>query len=209
MLGAGLTVPAVPIDVSRILEKVERHYNSIRSMQLQFEQIYYQPGRPARLERGLLYLRKPRQMRWEYQDPPGKLFVSDGRSVWFYTPRSGRVEKMRLKESEDYRTPLAFLISRLEFQRFFREFRARPEGSEVLIEAIPKDKNAPYSRVEFWIESEQRIRRLIIHGQDQTRMEFRFTGERANVPLSASLFQFEPPPGVELVEISGQEVEAN
>ena len=33
--------------------------------------------------------------------PAGKLFVSDGKFLWLYTPSSNRAEKMKFQESED------------------------------------------------------------------------------------------------------------
>ena len=71
-------------------------------------------------------LRKPGRMRWEYSQPKGKLFVSDGKSLWLYTPADNRAEQMKLKESEDMHAPLAFLLGKLNFEKEFRNLRARP-----------------------------------------------------------------------------------
>jgi outer membrane lipoprotein carrier protein len=178
-------------------------------MHLQFQQTYTGLGAPARVESGELYLMKPRRMRWEYRVPDGKLFVSDGDNAYFYTPNSNRVEKMPLKESGDMRVPLAFLIGRLDFRRDFRQFQARPEGQDVDIVALPKSDRSPFEKVEFFVTPEHRIRRVVITGQDESVMDFQFSTEKVNPPLQAKLFQFQPPPGAELVEINTGEDEAN
>ena len=80
-------------------------------------------GRPRKSESGELTLRKPGRMRWDYTAPAGKLFLSDGKQVYLYTPDSNRVERMPLKESDDMRAPLAFLLGKLDFAKEFRDFQ--------------------------------------------------------------------------------------
>ena len=64
-------------------------------------------------------------MRWDYDQPKGKLFVSDGKFLWLYTPEGNRAERMKLKESDDMRAPLAFLLGKLDFQKEFRNLSRR------------------------------------------------------------------------------------
>ena len=84
------------------------------------------PAGAKRSESGTLLLRKPGKMRWDYDQPKGKLFVSDGKFLWLYTPEDNRAEKMKLKESDDMRAPLAFLLGKLDFQKEFRNLQAKP-----------------------------------------------------------------------------------
>ncbi len=201
--------PAIGLELSEAIAGIERRYNAPKTMQLLFEQTYTWQGRPPRTERGKLYLQKPRRMRWQYEVPAGKLFLSDGEHVFFYSPNANRVEKMPLKESGDLRTPLAFLMGRLELRRDFREFRSRPEGADLHITAIPKSDQAPYARVEFLVASDFRIRRLVVTGQDRSVMEFRFFEERLNPRLDPGLFVFQAPPDAEFVEMRGEEAAGN
>lgn len=198
---AGLAAGATGIGA--VLDGIEARYNRPETLQLLFEQTYTAQGRPPRTESGVLYLRKPGRMRWEYHVPPGKLFVSDGEFVYFYSPSANRVEKMRLKDSGDMRVPLAFLIGRVDLRRDFREFRSRPEGDDLRIVALPKSERSPFTQVEFVVASDRQIRRLVIHGEDGSVMSFRFAEERINPPLARDLFRFQPPPGAELVEVRG------
>lgn len=208
-LVAFLLVPgAAPgLDLNAAIPGIERRYNRPRTVQLDFEQVYTGQGRPPRTERGTVFLSKPRLMRWEYSTPAGKLFLSDGKSIYFYSPSAGRVERSPLKESGDLRTPLAFLMGRLDLRRDFREFRTKNLEGRLSITALPKSDQAPYSRVEFLVDAEFRIERLLVVGQDDSRMDFRFARERINPPLDPRLFEFRPPAGVELVEMSEDQEE--
>ena len=202
---AVLPSPVLGAGLATVIDGVQRHYNSPKTMQLVFEQTYTYQGRPPRSESGVLYLRKPKRMRWDYGNPKGKLFLSDGKHIYFYSPLTNRVEKMPLKESGDMRTPLAFLIGRLDLRRDFREFRTRPEGEDLHISALPRSKKAPFTKVDFLVSPKFRIKRLVIEGQDRSLMEFRFAGEKVNPPLESGLFQFVMPDGAEFVEMTGAE----
>src|SRR6266567_617365 len=42
-------------------------------------------------ERGVVSIKRPGRMRWEYKDPEAKTFVSDGRRFYFYVPADHQV----------------------------------------------------------------------------------------------------------------------
>jgi len=187
-----------PLDT--LLKGVESRYNRAKTLQVLFKEDYTPPGRPRRTESGLLLLRKPLRMRWDYSQPKGKLFISDGKELWLYTPAENRAEKMPLKMSDDMRAPLAFLLGKLNFQKEFRNIKATPEGSSTRITAEPKTDNLPYSQVEFVVTPEYHIRQVKVVGFDKSVLDFTFDQERVDPSLDAKLFQFTLPPGARLVE---------
>jgi outer membrane lipoprotein carrier protein len=192
---------AADIDVSKTLKNIEKRYNSAKTLEVRFEETYKSQGR-TRTESGDLYLRKPGRMRWQYTEPQGKLFVSDGKSVYFYSPDTNRAEKMKLKETEDMRAPMAFLLGRLDFDKDFGKYLARPEGGSVLITATPRSDKLPYREVSFLVAPDARIERLIVTGQDSTVLDFVFSGEKVNPPISDQMFRFQVPKGAEFVDSS-------
>ena len=182
------------------LKALENRYNHAQTLQVHFTEGYSGPGQPQRTESGMLSLRKPGRMRWDYTAPAGKLFISDGKNVYLYLPSANRVEKMKLKESEDMRVPLAFLLGKLNFQKEFHNINARAEGAHVLITAEPKSPDLPYSRVEFSVAPDLQIRRLKVIGQDNSVLDFLFEQERLNPALESKMFEFRVPRGAQLVE---------
>ena len=183
-----------------LLKGVETRYNSAKTLQVLFHEDYTPPGRAKRTESGTLVLRKPGKMRWDYDQPKGKLFVSDGKFLWLYTPEDNRAEKMQLKASDDLRAPLAFLLGKLDFSKEFRNIQAKPEGPDMRITAEPSTDNLPYSAVEFLVAPDRRIKVVKVTGFDHSILEFRLETEIVNPPLNAKLFQFQPPNGALLLE---------
>lgn len=201
ILAVSGSLRAGDIDITKILVGVDRHYNSIKTLEVEFSEKSSFQGR-TRTEKGELYLRKPGRMRWDYSTPAGKLFVSDGKYIYMYTPSDNRYARMPLKETEDMRAPLAFLLGRLNFFDDFRNFKALPDGrGSVFITANPKSDKMPYSEVSFLVSpNDSEIHWLRVRGQDGSEMEFVFEGEQRNPPLKDSLFKFDPPKGAEVID---------
>ena len=197
---SALPLLAADPGINKLLDEVERHYNGVRTLHVAFEETISGPGRPRRTESGELYLRKPGKMRWDYRTPTGKLFLSDGKDVFYYSPVSNRAEKVKLRETEDMRAPLAFLLGRLDFEKDFTNFVTRSEGGETVIVATPKSEKMPYKQVEFSVSPQREIRRLIVTGHDAALLTFRFSNERMNPPLDDKLFKFVLPKGAQWAE---------
>ena len=190
-------------DVQKTLKGIEDRYNRAKTIQISFTENYTKGSRRF-VEKGELYLRKPGRMRWQYTQPAGKLFVSDGKFVYTLNLEEKRAEKMILKEADDMKAPLAFLLGRLQFHDDFREFRSRPEADGLFITAIPKSDKMPYSEVSFLTGTDFAIRKLVVKGQDASTLEFLFTNEKVNPPIADTMFQFTPPAGVEYVDLTKQ-----
>src|SRR5262249_42084500 len=126
-------------------------------------------------------------------------------NVFLYLPSANRVEKMKLKDTEDMRAPLAFLLGKLNFEKEFRNTQARGDGDATVITAEPKSDNLPYSRVEFTVAPTFEIRKLLLTNLDQTTLEFAFEAEKLNPPLTNGLFQFQAPAGAEVVDEGGED----
>ncbi|HUE02807.1 MAG TPA: outer membrane lipoprotein carrier protein LolA [Bryobacteraceae bacterium] len=183
-----------------LLKAVEARYNHAQTLQVTFHEAYTGPGQPRRTESGTLLLRKPGRMRWDYTSPEGKLFVSDGKYLWLYTPSNHQVEKMKIKESDDMRAPLAFLLGKLHFDKEFSNVHGVAAAGGMQITADPKTDTLPYTKVEFTVGQDDQIRRVQVTGYDQSVLTFDFEQEKLNPPIEAKLFQFQMPPGAALVE---------
>ncbi len=80
------------LSVDRVAEGVDRHYNNLNSLRSQFTETYRGAG-VTRTESGTLWLRRPGKMRWEYTGPKEKIFVSDGKTAYFYVPGERQARK--------------------------------------------------------------------------------------------------------------------
>lgn len=191
--------------VNDLLSHIESRYNHAKTLQVLFQEQYTRPGEIRRTDSGTLLLRKPLRMRWDYSQPKGKLIMSDGKNLYLYLPDTNEVVMTKMKETEDMRAPLAFLLGNLKFSKDFRNIQAKPDGPLMRITAEPKTDNLPYSGVEFVVTVDGIIREVKVTAYDKSVIDFNFKEEKLDPPLDAKLFQFRMPAGAKLVdEAQGQ-----
>jgi outer membrane lipoprotein carrier protein len=182
-----------------LIQAVQKRYNGAHTLTVNFVESYSIVGHSRPPESGLLTLRKQGKMRWDYTQPPGKLFISDGKSVFLYTARDNRVEKVPLKATEDMRAPLAFLLGRLDMKKEFRDFQVRGGEGGTWLEAKAKSDRVPYDSIQMLVGPDGSIRQLKVFGRDQSITGFSFSNEKLNPPAPDELFHFKIPPGAEVV----------
>jgi len=198
-----LAVSAFAADprLDALLKGVESRYNRAKTLQVLFQEDYTRAGEGHRpTESGILMLRKPGRMRWAYNQPKGKLWISDNKDSWLWLPDDNQVVKMKLQETDDMRAPLAFLLGKLYFDKEFRNLAGHPEGADTRVTGVPKTDNLPYSEVQFVVTPDYRIREVKVTSLDRSITDFHFDQERLDPKLDDKLFQFQVPKGADLVE---------
>lgn len=198
-----LAVPGVTkpkSELESLLDGVQRRYNRAQSLSVDFLETYSVLGHAKRPESGTLVLRKPGRMRWVYNQPPGKLFISDGKAVFLYTPEDNRVEKSTLKASDDMRAPMAFLLGKLDFKKEFKTCETRQGDDATWLDCLAANDRVPYEKVSMLIAPDYSIRQLSVTGRDQSLLQFTFNNEVLNPQVNAGAFQFRPPAGAEIVD---------
>ena len=191
-----------------LVEGVERSFAQMKDFSSDFIQIFEDSLNRKQQESGHLYLMRPRMMRWEYESPEEKLFVSDGKTVYFYVPADRQVNKEAVKQSFDDRIPLMFLLGQANLRNEFTRFEllnTKPffEGTKV-VRMYPKRKTDLQEIVMEVDPANYFIRRLLLAHSDGSRSEFIFSSIRTNTGLHASMFDFKVPPGVDIVQGLGQ-----
>ena len=198
-----LQAPASSPNLSTLVEGVERSFAQMKDFSADFIQIEDSLNQKHQ-ESGHLYLMRSRMMRWEYKKPEEKLFISNGKTVYFYVPADRQVSKDAVRETVDDRIPLMFLLGRSDLRKEFTKFEllsTKPflEGTKV-VRMYPRRKS-DLSEVVMEVDPANfLIRRLLLAHADGSRMEFIFSNIRINTGLRASMFEFKIPPGVEVTE---------
>lgn len=189
---------------AQIVRAVESRYQAAQTLQAVFLERYSQNGKVLRVESGTVYFSRPGRMRWEYERPEEKLFLADGKQVWFYVPADRTVTRAKVKESADWHTPLALLAGKTKRGTF-----ARLCGSVEVVDGVagastlrcsPKSKELPFRELLLETDSFYRITRILIREPGGVETDFGFADWRENLPLAEVLFHFQPPKGVAIVE---------
>jgi outer membrane lipoprotein carrier protein len=184
---------------------LQRRYAGIRTILANFRQTYRAPGIEM-VESGVLWMKKPGLMRWEYRDPEIKLFVADGREMYLYTPEDRQVLVSRLGESDLRSTPLQFLLGRGDLEKSFRvsteeRLKSTVPGS-VMLRLVPRSSERDYDFVVLELDGKTYdLCRMVIGEKSGNTSEFLFTDIKTNIKIDDRQFQFKIPKGVEVVRL--------
>ena len=195
-------------NTANVIQKVEQHYNKARTLTVDFVEDYSVQGHRRPAETGTLTLRKQGKMRWDYSKPAGKVFVSDGKTIYLYTAADNKVEKIPLKDTEDMRAPLAFLLGHLDLRKEFRDFSLRPGKGGIWLDAGAKNDKTPYEKIQMRVATDGEITGLNVLDRDGSELDFELSHEQVNPPVSDAVFAFQIPVGAEVVnavEYTGEE----
>jgi outer membrane lipoprotein carrier protein len=194
---------AQTVDLQQVTQSVDRHYNGLTSLETNFTESY-RGGGLARTESGTMWLKKPGKMRWEYDNPARKLFVTNGKTAWFYVPGERQARRAAVKRLDDLRSPLRYLLGHTKLDKEFSSLSLasgepldRP--ADKLLSGVPKGMEDRISKVNIELTPDSRISRISIYSLDGSVTDFRFENERDNVPVSNDRFDFKPPAGVEVL----------
>lgn len=204
-----------------IVTRMELKYRAAKTLQATFLERYAENGRVVRSEAGTAYFRRPGKMRWQYESPEKNVFLVDGKTAWFYVPDDHTVTRVPAKNSADWRTPLALLAGEMKLSRVCAHVEpARSQVPESTGDAMlscvlrgtdvkskpstglePGSKSPGGGDAVFFEVSQAtgELVRVLVQGSGGVEIEFKFTNWQFDPPVSKSLFQFEIPPGVAIV----------
>ena len=193
----------VTLSANDLARKVDEHYNHLQSLKTNFVEQYDGLGQ-HRSESGVMMLRKPGRMRWEYSSTPGKVFVLDGKYAWFYAPGDTQVQRRSQSQLDDLRSPLRFLLghTKIESELQGLSLAAGPNGSYKL-SGVPKGQQQRIAKLSLDVTAAGTITGIEIHEGDGAETRFSFTNEEPNAKIPEITFHFAPPAGVRVFDADG------
>lgn len=183
------------------LRQVQNRYQSVETLRARFRQVTTDRGIEQE-ESGLLLMKRPGKMYWEYQQPRSKVFVSDGKKSYFYIVDDKQVFESDL-DWESSGDPLLFLFGQ---GNLAEDFEARWETGEQplendnrLLRLNPRRPQAEYSYLLLELEPASRIHRLTVVEPLGNRCDYILDNVRENERVPNKRFRFDVPKGVETI----------
>jgi outer membrane lipoprotein carrier protein len=182
---------------------LQKKYDGVRDFSADFTQIY-EGGvlRRKGTERGVVFVKKPGRMRWNYKSPEEKVFVSDGRQVQLYVPADRQVMISALPADDQATSAVLFLMGKGNLTRDFSvSFASGATGDTYVLRLLPKTRQAEYDWLQLTVDRKTlQIRELTAGDQQGGRSTFKFTNFKENSGISDKTFAFSPPAGTEVVK---------
>jgi outer membrane lipoprotein carrier protein len=186
--------------VAQLIARIETRYGKMRGLAAEFEHSYSAPGVRARREYGRLLLARPRRMRWEYDSNPRKLFIVNGREVWFYVPADREAVRADVRQVSDARFPFLFLLGQTNLRREFGSIslieQAGLNTDTHLLRLLPRSRATGLREILLEVHADGRIIKVKMVDEAGAISEVLLKGVRENSVAPAEAFDFHPPPGV-------------
>lgn len=200
-----MIAPASATSAKQVARGFDTHYHEVRTLTGYFLEKYTSGGSGIAVESGTVYFAKPGRMRWDYDSPEKKMFLDDGKNIWFYVPADHTASRTPAKESTDWRTPLALLAGKVNLERLcgslsLGESGKAEAGDRVLICKPRKADENAFTQVLLELNSHDQLVRLDIQQPGDLEIDFHFGDWYENVPIDEAKFHFEPPRGVAIVD---------
>jgi len=202
---------------SEIISRLQKKYEETRKLKANFDQENYlhSLGRITH-SKGYLILEKPGRIRADYTEPEKQLIVSNGKRLWIYTPRLNQVIVSDLEGREAAPLPLLFLAGKGKLTREFhvklldvgvppRKKGAWKAGQAHRLLLKPLRSVAKFQNL--WIEANPinfQISGIEYSDELGNKTRIRFSKINENFVASPEHFEFDIPPGVEVLKTPGR-----
>lgn len=151
--------------------------------------------------KGSVVFAKPGRMRWAYTEPEESLVVSDGETLWIFDPAAKEVQRLAAGGGFLSGVAVQFLVGEGDLQRDFRVSARGCDASDVTLSLVPK-QDATYEKIELTAARKSgEVRETRIFDLVGNVTTIRLHDLRTNLGPPDDTFRFEPPPGVELLEL--------
>ena len=179
--------------------RVDKHYNSVHALELNFVERYTGAGM-ERDEQGRLLLKKPGLMRWDYSRPHGKLFLIDKHFAYSYTPGDAQAQRIPVDKLNDLRSPLRFLLGKTNLAKELDKLTVTYDGGMAILRGVPVGMEKSMSQLELTVLPTGAILSMRMQETGGAETRFQFYNENDKVDINKDVFVFTPPANVKVVD---------
>jgi outer membrane lipoprotein carrier protein len=187
------------------LESLEAFVKNTRSGRATFTQTVTPPpkeGQPARdkVSSGDCQFQRPGKFRFDYEKPFVQNIVADSETLWFFDADLNQVTERKQTQVLGA-TPAALIAAAPDLKALRADFsiEAEPERDGLQwVKATPKNRDGQLQSVQIGFQDDA-LAVLEIFDNFGQRSVLKFSRIEVNPAIPASVFQFKPPPGADVV----------
>ena len=207
VLVAGTALTAAPRQATpapaALALAVQSHYAAVGSFTARFTHTFKGGLLPqTTVERGSVKIKKPGRMRWTYDAPNQKEFVSDGKILYSYVKADRTCYVNDLPSGDGVSTAVLFLAGRGDLVRDFRATAAPAavSANELRLLLTPITPQTEFTQLTLGVDPKTlTLVSMETVDADGGVSTFRFENLRENVSLAEREFLFTPPKGVDVI----------
>lgn len=184
-----------------VANALQKKYNAIHDFTADF--VHESEGgvlRKKQTESGVVQVKKPGKMRWDYKKPEPKVFVSDGRRIYLHVPADNQVIVSPVPEGDQATTAVLFLVGKGNLTRDFTvTFMPGASADAYALRLQPKLPERDYDWLQIVVDRRTlQMRSLSAADAQGGRSTFQFSNFKENVGMADKVFEFKIPRGADV-----------
>jgi outer membrane lipoprotein carrier protein len=203
---SGGTATVTPVvDLAQIIARMQKRYDQAKDFRASFSQTYSRAiMKRVTVSTGRVVFKKSGRMRWDYETPEPRMFLSNGQVLWLFEPTEKQAFKQDLKSSQ-LPAALAFLMGKGkltdEFEVTLVSGSKHGRPRDVVLSLRPKQPQTTYQSILFVVDSKEYLVResILVDAQGNTN-HFVFDDLKVNTKVDDALFKWSPPIGIRVVD---------
>ncbi len=180
------------------LDALNYFFNEIDTFEARFGQVVLDESLDEiDNSQGKLWIQRPGLFRWDYDPPEAQEIVGDGVNVWVYDIELEQVTVAKQTTTLG-KSPAILLAGQGDIADDYVIEDIGTQGRFDWVNLIPRFEDSGFDEVRIGFE-DSRLRLLELLDTLGQRTRISFVDLKENVPISRSIFDFIPPPGVDVI----------
>ena len=178
---------------------INDYLNGINTLTAVFKQTIFSSSNEAiDYSEGLIWLKKPGQILWEFQRPNIKKIILNGESISIYDANLNQL--LIVPYTDQYQSSLAsILINNNNLEAFYEIHSKINDGEFYTVTLFQKKNDSLFTKIEITI-SEMLIHKIKLWDPSGQSISIVLENVKMNISLLDSSFKFIPPKGVDIFD---------
>jgi len=183
-------------------EQLEIFIRSIDTFSADFQQtLYGEDSEPLQTSKGSVLLKRPGRFVWRYTEPASQEIVADGNRIWLYDLELEQVTVNAIDERLAG-TPLVLLMGNAPLTESFNIVALGEEEGVSWLELTPLSGSSDFETVFIGLENDV-LSAMELRDNFGQATQIRFTNFKSGFPVDNKTFEFQVPPGVDVIGAEG------
>lgn len=192
-------------DLDTVIKGVEQAYKEVGTLRADFVQVTRSKAMGDETkQRGRVMLKRPKMMRWEFTQPAGKVFVTNGATMWIWSAAEKQV--IVSKGAVGGGQGMAQLLDDLNrLSELFDAELLPSEGKENTISLLLKPKSdAGFQSLTLrLVANDYTVKEVNMLDAFGNEVELSFKQVKNNVKIDDAKFTFQIPAGAQVLNADG------
>lgn len=210
MMSSAVVAAPVAASEQQATSNLIRQLSSIQSFTANFEQTTKATNSKAVAKKGLsaqhmnqnfkgvMHVERPGKFHWQTTSPVKQTIITTGKMVWIYDPDLQQAVRQNL-DDQVANTP-ALLLSGNANQIMNAYRVTQPNKGKTYYTLYPKDKEGAFQSLTISFGAKNAPTLMILQDSLGQTTTIRFSQSKMNTKIPASIFNFTPPAGTDIID---------